>query len=164
MIIFKALLIAAAITAAVYFAVINLVPTTADELQRNSEKLFNMINQERSGAGIQALTWDKTLAALAINHSLKMAETDIYEHSDYPYAENLMIGCDPENVFKAWKDSPLHYQNMMDPDFHYGAVGMGIINYKYSKDNSEIQDSPFIYGQSRSFTTFLASSRQPIDN
>lgn len=143
----------------IYIIGLNYEPYKPDKLEKSSHQLFEMINEERTGSGLPALLWNDILAAMAKNHSLWMAETDNYTHSGYPYAENIMIGCDPEDVFKSWKESYWHNVNMMDSSLHYGAIGMGIILDEYESDNVSI-----IYGSSRGFTTFLASSWQPIDN
>ncbi len=96
------------------------------EYDSNSHKLFELINQERKELNIPLLIWDKELAKLATEHSQYMAITGDYEHSNFPfaYAENIMIGDDPNEVYTAWVESRGHYEIMTDQRLRYGGIGM----------------------------------------
>lgn len=157
--IFTGLIIALLLSGSVYLVSMNVNVDTPDKLEEKSHQLFEMINRERISAGSHELIWSEKLFELATKHSLYMAESDNYTHSNYNYAENIMIGTDPEKVFKAWKESYWHNENMLNSQLRYGAVGMGETLSKYTSDNISI-----VYNQSRAFSTFMASSSLPIDN
>ncbi len=121
-------------------------------LESDSKQLFTLINQERQRVHIPLLIWDNQLANLATLHSQYMADTNNYKHSNYPYAENIMVGINPNEVYTAWKTSPLHYANMTDSSLTYGGIGMGI-----KLTNITIGSVNVTVAISRSFTTLIMS-------
>jgi len=101
---------------------------SAGEYELNAHKVFELINQERKALNISPLIWEDELANLATEHSQYMASTGDYNHSNYPfaYAENIMMGDDPDEVYSAWVKSPRHYEIMTDSHLRYGGIGMAI--------------------------------------
>lgn len=121
------------------------------ELEDRSQELFTLINQEREGLHLPKLIWDSNLAKLATEHSQHMAETDDYRHSNHPYAENIMVGTNPSEVYNAWSNSSRHYINITDPHLTRGAIGMGM---KFT--NLTFGSAKITISTSRAYTTFLA--------
>jgi hypothetical protein len=61
-----------------------------------------------------------------------------------------MVSCNPEDVFKAWLNSPGHHFNMINSGSKYGAVGMGL-----KLDEIHLGKFSITYNTSRGFTTFM---------
>jgi uncharacterized protein YkwD len=141
----------------IIFAVLWMTATTMSvpkqgELEDKSYQLFTLINQERQRLNIPILIWDSHLVELATLHSQHMADTNDYRHSSYGYAENIMIGTEPKEVYTAWENSSLHYANMTNPSLTYGGIGMGI-----KLTNITIGSINITVNTSRSYTTLIMS-------
>lgn len=121
------------------------------ELEQNSYKVFEYINQERQAQGIPALIWDKELAQEATNHSQYMAKTRDYRHSDLPFAETIMVGHDPKLVSNAWLGSPAHYQIITDRSLTKAGVGMAVELFQLSGLGVTIT-----IGTTEGYSTFMA--------
>lgn len=97
-----------------------------------AHQAFNLINQERERLKISPLVWSDTLAEKAVEYSRQMNDTNTFEHSDMPYAENILDGGDVfsngEQVYNPWEQSSGHYSNMVNPQYRYGAIGI-VDNY-----------------------------------
>lgn len=107
----------------------------------DEKKLFGFINAERQREGLQTLEWDKDLFKVAENHSKDMAKHDQIAHkgsdNSQPHerirnagifasktAENVARD---ENVVSAHTSlmiSLYHRENILDPEFTRGAVGI----------------------------------------
>lgn len=88
---------------------------------------FELVNQERLALGIQPLVWSDMLADYATEHSHVMFATGIFEHSNLNYGENIAMsdgGFGKSELFTTWRDSPRHYENMIDPSYHI--IGIGV--------------------------------------
>lgn len=88
-----------------------------------------------------AVTWNDTLALVALKHSQDMDANDKLSHSGTDgsfvderitregyvfsfYAENLLKGGPTEEeAITAWKNSPAHCENLMDPNINEIGVG-----------------------------------------
>ncbi|MCH4153946.1 MAG: CAP domain-containing protein [Saccharofermentans sp.] len=122
-------------------------PGSADVNQ--AKALLDMVNNLRAENGLQALTWSDTLASCA---SVRAAEASTLPdstnmghirpdgsewwtlNSDLMYGENLAYGqTSVDEVFEAWKNSPSHLANMLNPDYKtFGASLYTVQNGTYT--------------------------------
>ncbi|MCQ2515792.1 MAG: CAP domain-containing protein [Saccharofermentans sp.] len=91
-------------------------------------ELFNLVNNARTAAGLQPLSWSNGLASAAMTRAQEI--TVSFSHtrpdgsqwwtvnSNIMYGENLAGGqSTAQEVFNSWWNSPGHKANMMNPDF-----------------------------------------------
>jgi len=104
--------------------------------------LITLTNQERAALGVAGLKDNELLAQAATLKAQDMLNMDYFSHNSpegktpwywirlagYNYkraGENLAIGfVDGEEVMQAWKDSPTHNANLINPN--YQEIGIGI--------------------------------------
>lgn len=104
-------------------------------------QLFAELNQYRAGLGLKALVYSKTLEAAADAQAQDLYERGFFAHINpdgedpgmravragfcHKYVgENLAAGqVTVLQVMQAWKDSPSHNLNMVDPDYTYVGIG-----------------------------------------
>lgn len=109
--------------------------------QNFANDIYELINSERTSLGLSALTYDETLEEVAYYHSTDMADRNYLDHvspdgtglelrldnAGIVYAaagENLASGfTTAQAAFNAWKNSPSHYDNIINPLFT--KVGLG---------------------------------------
>lgn len=102
---------------------------------------FELINAERAALGLSELLYDEVIEEVATYHSLDMAQRNYLSHTSpegstledrlnnagVAYAaagENLASGfISAESVFEAWKNSPSHYENLVNPLFTKVGIG-----------------------------------------
>ncbi|MBO3800504.1 MAG: PKD domain-containing protein [Candidatus Brockarchaeota archaeon] len=112
-------------------------------LESEKSTFLTLINQYRQRNGLPPLSLSNTLTTAAQLHSEDMASRNYFSHTTpegktfvdrireagYTYAtclgENIAAGFSTaQEVFEAWKNSPGHNQNMLDPCFK--AIGIGL--------------------------------------
>lgn len=142
----------ALITKIIVFAVVVSFPISAwlspNILYEEGRRIINLTNQVRVGLGLKNLIENQKLNDSAMNKAQDMLINQYFAHtspsgqklsnwlskSNYNYkfaGENLAIGFDTaESVIEAWKQSPTHYSNIIDPDFT--EIGVGVISGQYS--------------------------------
>jgi uncharacterized protein YkwD len=97
-------------------------------------RLTALVNEYRVGHGRAALAVDKTIAGLAREHSIAMAKSGKLNHDDFPSRvqrsgramclENIGWNYrSPNDQFDAWRASPGHNRNMLDP--RVDRIGIG---------------------------------------
>lgn len=107
--------------------------------QAASKAAFELANQKRTAAGLEALTWDSGLeqasAVRAVEASQSFSHTrpdgtDWWTvNSNLMYGENLAKGYDTADAaVQAWMDSPTHKENIMDSEFTSGAIAIHVSN------------------------------------
>jgi hypothetical protein len=124
-----------------------------DMLKAHADKIITLVNELRVKKGERALSVPSALALSSRQKAEDMARYQYFGHSgpdgrtvvawvadagyDYEFAgENLAIGFSaPEDVVRAWKESPTHYANLVDVDFK--DVGVGIQNGEYEGVQTE---------------------------
>jgi len=105
------------------------------------QRVFELVNIERTNRGLHALAWHNTLATLARAHSVDMVNRDFFYHtcpsgrspSDRMIAagirgsiaaENIAFGFrTPEEVVNAWMGSQSHRDNILHPSLRHLGVG-----------------------------------------
>lgn len=113
------------------------------------QKILELMNAKRTGAGLKPLTIDNTLVQVARYKSNDMIQNNFFSHTNpdgtkwtnwlqtigYKYTtsgENIAYNTyDPVELFNQWWNSPGHRANMMNAS--YTKVGIGVIqgNGKY---------------------------------
>jgi hypothetical protein len=106
--------------------------------------LIDLTNQQRQARGLPPLAESSALKTAALNKAQDMLAKDYFNHispqgltpwywfkkAGYNYlaaGENLAIGfLDSEEVAKAWLNSALHRQNLLNPNFK--EIGIGVLN------------------------------------
>jgi uncharacterized protein YkwD len=106
-------------------------------------ELFNLVNQERTQRGLDALVWDDRLVPVARAHSEEMFTLKYFGHqspvSGSPFdrlkaagitytraGENLAYAQSVAVAHRALMDSPGHRENILRPEFT--RIGIGVIN------------------------------------
>jgi uncharacterized YkwD family protein len=98
-------------------------------------QVFNLVNQERSNAGLNTLTNNSALESMALVKAKDMYNNNYFDHNSpsygspfnmmksfgiqYTYAgENIAKGQrSPQEVMTSWMNSPGHRQNILNPNF-----------------------------------------------
>jgi len=115
-----------------------------------SQRVIELINQERASAGLPPLKESDALNQAAQAHSQAMADGDFFDHTDLgtgstpgdrvtavgyiwtSIAENIGLGYDsPRAAVEGWMESEEHRANILDPGFR--EVGVG---YVYDADDT----------------------------
>lgn len=117
--------------------------TTADKSSYASQ-VVDLVNQERSKAGLKPLTLDAELANMALDKAKDMNDNNYFAHNSptygspfdmmkkygisYSYAgENIAKGQQtPAEVMNAWMNSEGHRANILSPNFTM--IGVGYYN------------------------------------
>jgi uncharacterized protein YkwD len=121
---------------------------TPDLALQQSKKIIAITNTLRKSLNLPVLTENQKLNQAAFAKAQDMLFKEYFAHISpegrgldyflsqvsYRYAvagENLAIGfATPEEVIVAWKNSPTHYANLIDPDFTQIGVGMSEGKYQ----------------------------------
>ncbi len=118
-------------------------------------EILNLINQERSNAGLNPLLLHSQLDSAANNHSEDMALEDFFSHTSSNgtnwshriaavyrgsrLAENISAGlATPAGVVQQWMNSRPHRANILDPNLEHIGIGYyhlpndtGSVNYNH---------------------------------
>ncbi|MDO8667950.1 MAG: CAP domain-containing protein [bacterium] len=123
-----------------------LLPQVAYLSTITPEKLIELTNLERQAAGLNLLTANQSLTQAAILKGEAIFETNTFKHTindkkfsawvrdtgyNYSYVgENLAIDfATSEGVIEAWKNSPLHKKNLLNP--YYQEIGISAAPGKF---------------------------------
>ena len=106
--------------------------------------LFQSVNQNRAEHGLPPLAWDESLARAARAHANRMSrepggtqhqyagEPDLVARASQAGAqfskvsENIAaVQGTPADIARAWMNSPVHRENILDPQL--SAVGVGVV-------------------------------------
>ncbi len=102
-----------------------------------AQRMAVLLDRYRQQHGLPALPLDRTLAALAAEHSAAMAKARRMDHDDFPSrARRSGLALCIENVgwnyptpdaqFDAWRASPGHDHNLLDP--RVDRVGIAVVS------------------------------------
>ncbi len=121
---------------------------TPDFLKAESTQIVALTNSLRQSLGLQSLENNEVLQAAAFAKAEDMVVNQYFAHvspekkglrywlssKGYSYqvaGENLAIGYSaPTEVLEAWKNSPTHYANLIDPEYNEIGVAMIAGNYE----------------------------------
>ncbi|MGD1715613.1 CAP domain-containing protein [Dapis sp. BLCC M172] len=112
-------------------------------IDQNELQVFNLINQERSNAGLSRLSWHLELDNAAEGHSQDMGDQDFFDHRNpnngltsgerataagyqgSRIAENIGAGyTTPEDLVRGWMNSDQgHRETILNPDLEHIGVG-----------------------------------------
>jgi uncharacterized YkwD family protein len=120
------------------------IPATAipsDQLVAEKQLMLDLINQERSKAGVPPLKFDEKLQKMAQEKSDDMVEKSYFSHTSPTYGEfsdmtktfgisykvageNIAGSASVERAHAALMNSPGHKRNILNPSYNY--IGIGI--------------------------------------
>jgi len=126
------------------------VAPSVPSISADERRVFELVNLERANYGLPPLIWHNELADVARAHSVDMAERRFFNHV-CPYgrslanrvdnagirwgtmlAENIASGqTTPEQVVRAWMESPGHRANVLNNQAVY--LGVGRYNNLWTK-------------------------------
>jgi len=106
--------------------------------------ILNLINEERTKAGVHELKWNDQLGQSALSHARRMVEEGQLGHqlAEEPelgdrirstglrfdaWGENVAAAGNPEEIHQALMNSPPHRANILDPK--YNAVGIALLSH-----------------------------------
>lgn len=107
----------------------------ADSKTAFAGQVVALVNQERAKAGQKPLASDSALSAMALDKAKDMYQNGYFDHTSPTYGspfdmmksygirftyagENIAKGQqNPQEVMKAWMNSPGHKQNILSPNF-----------------------------------------------
>jgi len=121
------LLLAAALAQAAPVGIAEPLPATRAATDPLAEAVLDAINRYRQRAGLPAWVADDALTAIAVAHSQAQALQGRLSHGGFQSrfaqtrarlcVENLAAGYgNGQAVVDAWRGSPQHHQNLLDPD------------------------------------------------
>lgn len=124
--------------------------TSAPSQSTYAIQVVNLVNQERSKAGLRPLSSNSALTAMALDKAKDMYNNGYFDHTSptygspfdmmskygirYSYAgENIAKGQQtPEAVMKAWMNSTGHRQNILSPNFTQ--IGVAFYNGEWVQE------------------------------
>lgn len=115
------------------------------------QRVVELVNEARAGAGCDPLTSDERLTTAANGHSDDMSARDYFSHTTpegvtfdqriknaghpSPGAENIAAGQgDAEQVMDAWMKSPGHKRNILDCSLKSIGVGVQTDGWYWTQD------------------------------
>lgn len=121
------------------------IPTAAPNvaISADEQKLLNLINAERSKAGVSPLSFDMTLLKISRLKAKDLVDNNYFAHQSPTYGspfdmmkqfgvsfksagENIAGNSSIENAVQAWMNSEGHRKNILNPSFNF--TGVGIVN------------------------------------
>lgn len=124
--------------------------TSAPSQSTFASQVVNLVNQERSKAGLRPLTSNSSLTAMALDKAKDMYNNGYFDHTSPTYGspfdmmskygirfsyagENIAKGQQtPEAVMKAWMNSTGHRQNILSPNFTQ--IGVAFYNGEWVQE------------------------------
>ena len=122
-------------------------PATTGSMSAEESKMINLVNQERTKAGLKPYTYDSSLRAAALSHSRDMSQNNFFSHTSptkgtfsqrlaasgvkhTAAGENLALNGSVDKAHVSLMNSSGHKANIMSAT--YTRVGIGIV-YNQSK-------------------------------
>ena len=115
-------------------------PATAEFLSQAEREMLDLVNGERSKAGLPPLRASRQLTEAARGHAANMARQRILNHTldgktfdqritatGYRYSfagENIYLGPSAAQAMAFWMRSPGHQRNLLSPE--YQEIGLGM--------------------------------------
>lgn len=112
-------------------------------ISADEQRLLNLINAERTKAGLHALEFDMGLMKVARDKAKDMVDNNYFSHQSPTYGspfdmmkvygvtfnsagENIAGNQTLEGAVKAWMNSPGHKKNILNSSYNY--TGLGIVS------------------------------------
>jgi uncharacterized protein YkwD len=99
-----------------------------------ADRLGEFVNRYRAEHGARALSLAEALSALAREHAARMSRDGRLSHDGFqqrfakaraPHCvENVAASGTPQATFDAWRDSPTHAHNLLDPQVSRMGIGV----------------------------------------
>lgn len=115
---------------------------TEQDIRAMEEEVVRLVNKERAKYGLQLLEISEKLMKTARAKSEDMIINNYYSHTapngynmakDLNIAENLNTGLATEeniiHIFNSWLNSQGHKENILNPNYRYIGVGIGVDEY-----------------------------------
>lgn len=114
-------------------ALLTVIPAPrASALSAAGNRVFSLINQSRSSAGLAPLTHDSGLSAIAQAHAQNMAaQGRLFHNAAFAskaepwkaWGENVGTGADADSVHRGLMGSPSHRANILSRSFNLVGIG-----------------------------------------
>ncbi|PCN57068.1 sporulation protein, partial [Clostridioides difficile] len=116
--------------------------STSENFSAYQKEVVDLVNIERSKAGLNPLTLDSSISNVATKKSQDMIDNNYFSHNSPTYGspfdmlkkfgisyktagENIAMGQKtPKEVVNAWMNSEGHRKNIMNPNF--SKIGVGV--------------------------------------
>jgi uncharacterized YkwD family protein len=115
--------------------------TPAEGISEEEQKVLDLVNAERTKAGLEPLQIDMELQKVARLKAQDMSENNYFAHNSPTYGspfdmmrqfnisfkaagENLAGNSTAEGAVKAWMNSEGHRENILNPKFNYTGIGI----------------------------------------
>jgi len=123
--------------------------TVSTELTADEKEVFNLINNQRTAAGLSPLVIDDELQNVARIKAKDMVDSSYFSHTSPTYGspfdmmknfgisyktagENIAGNSSNSGAVNAWMNSPGHKANILNNSFNYTGVGV-VSSPKYGK-------------------------------
>lgn len=123
--------------------------TTSSTLNADEKEVFNLINQQRTAAGLPALVIDEALQKVARVKAKDMVDKGYFSHTSPTYGspfdmmksfgvsyktagENIAGNSTNSGAVDAWMNSPGHKANILNNNYNYTGIGV-VSSQKYGK-------------------------------
>lgn len=123
--------------------------TTTNELTADEQEVFNLINQQRTSAGLSALKIDEELQNVARVKAKDMVDNNYFSHNSPTYGtpfnmiknfgityktagENIAGNSSNQGAVNAWMNSEGHKANILSNNYNYTGIAV-VSSPKYGK-------------------------------
>lgn len=102
-----------------------------------AQEIWNLVNEERTAAGLNALEWDDSIYEFACSRAKKIV-TDFSHNGSGMYGENILMNytTDANTLHMQWYNSSGHHDNYMRDKYNRGACAVYVYNGRvYAVEN-----------------------------
>lgn len=109
-----------------------------------AQEIWNLVNAERTAAGLSALAWDDSIYEFACKRAQAIV-TDFSHNGCGLYGENILMNytTDANTLHMQWYNSQGHHDNYMRDEYDMGACAVYVYNGKvYAVENFRLTPDP----------------------
>lgn len=109
-----------------------------------AQEIWNLVNAERTAAGLNALAWDDNIYEFACKRAQAIV-TDFSHNGCGSYGENILMNytTDANTLHMQWYNSQGHHDNYMRDKYDMGACAVYVYNGKvYAVENFRLTPDP----------------------
>lgn len=109
-----------------------------------AQEIWNLVNAERTAAGLNALAWDDNIYEFACKRAQAIV-TDFSHNGSGMYGENILMNytTDANTLHMQWYNSQGHHDNYMRDKYDMGACAVYVYNGKvYAVENFRLTPDP----------------------